>query len=41
VMYVAVVNLGETNIGANRVPWLILVAVSVQAQLSVRSGDDR
>ena len=41
VMYVAIVNLGETNIGANRVPWLILVAVSVQAELSARSTDDR
>lgn len=41
VMYVAVVNLGETNIGANRVPWMILVAVSVQAELSVRHSDDR
>ena len=41
VMYVAVVNLGETNIGANRVPWMILVAVSIQAELSARRNDDR
>ena len=41
VMYVAIVNLGETNIGVNRVPWLILVAVSVQAELSARRTDDR
>ncbi len=41
VMYVAVVNLGETNIGANRVPWMILVAVSIQAELSARRSDDR
>ena len=41
VMFVAVVNLGETNIGANRVPWMILVAVSLQAELSAQRSDDR
>lgn len=41
VMFVAMVNLGETNIAANRLPWLILVAVSVQARWSARSLDDR
>ena len=40
-MFVAMVNLGETNIAANRLPWLILVAVSVQARWSARSLDDR
>ena len=40
-MFVTMVNLGETNIAANRLPWLVLVAVSVQARLSARSLDDR
>jgi len=40
-MYVAVVNLGETNIGANRVPWLVLVAISVHAQLTIGPRHDR
>lgn len=36
-VYALVVNLGETNIAANRVPWMLLVAVGVQAIGRVRS----